>query len=236
VCMLLQGRSTRWLFIDRCLSSSSAFSSRVTMPSVLQLASRWSGRLLQQSSSCSVIPPSPAFGWRAGAGCAIRPFSGGLIRSMLNPPRRHQDVPLPMHQRQQQQQQQVRYRSNRSRRGLYDGKDVRSGNNVSFSMKSTKRKFKPNVQVKRVYSEILDDMIKFHLTTSTLRSIDKAGGLDSYLLKNKKTITEGEGYKIRKKIEKRLKNRAYFERKAAAAAASSSSDEPSAASSSSTET
>jgi large subunit ribosomal protein L28 len=109
--------------------------------------------------------------------------------------------------------QQVRHRSNRSRRGLYDGKDIRTGNNVSFSMRATKRTFKPNVFIKRVYSEILDDMVQFHLTTSTLRSIDKAGGLDNYLLKNE--FTEGEGHKIKKNILKRLKNQAYFERKAA---------------------
>ena len=45
----------------------------------------------------------------------------------------------------------VRFRSNRSRRGLYDGKDIGTGNNVSFSMRATKRKFKPNVFKKRVY-------------------------------------------------------------------------------------
>lgn len=103
---------------------------------------------------------------------------------------------------------QVRYRSNRSRRGLYDGKDIRTGNNVSFSMRHTKRKFRPNVFIKRVYSEVLDAMIPFHLTTSALRSIDKAGGLDNYLLKN--DITEGEGHKIKKNILKRLKNQAHF--------------------------
>lgn len=107
---------------------------------------------------------------------------------------------------------QQRYRSNRSRRGLYDGKDIRSGNNVSFSMKSTKRKFKPNVFLKRVYSEVLDEMVQFHLTTSTLRSIDKAGGLDNYLMKNE--FTEGEGYEAKRKIMKRLKNQARYERKA----------------------
>ena len=113
----------------------------------------------------------------------------------------------------QQQQQQVRWRSNRSRRGLYDGKDIGTGNNVSFSMKATKRTFKPNVFTKRVYSEILDDMIQFHLTTSTLRSIDKAGGLDNYLLHPRRNFTEGEGYEIKKKILKRLKNQERYARK-----------------------
>jgi large subunit ribosomal protein L28 len=103
------------------------------------------------------------------------------------------------------------YRSHRSRRGLYDGKDIRTGNNVSFSMRHTKRTFKPNVFIKRVYSDILDDMIQFHLTAATLRSIDKAGGLDNYLMKNE--FTEGEGFKVKKKILKRLKNQAYLARK-----------------------
>lgn len=112
-------------------------------------------------------------------------------------------------------QHQVRWRSNRSRRGLYDGKDIRTGNNVSFSMRATKRTFKPNVFIKRVYSDILGDMIRFHLTTSTLRSIDKAGGLDNYLLDPRRNFTEGEGFKIKKKILKKLKNQERFERKQA---------------------
>lgn len=101
-----------------------------------------------------------------------------------------------------------RFRSNRSRRGLYDGKDIRSGNNVSFSMRHTKRKFKPNVFLKRVYSGILDEMIQFHLTTSTLRSIDKAGGLDNYLLTSKH-VTSGEGKDVKERILSKL---AYLER------------------------
>ena len=118
-------------------------------------------------------------------------------------------TPFPM-------QQERSYRSGRSRRGLYDGKDIRAGNNVSFSMKNTKRKFKPNVFIKRVYSETLDAMIPFHLTASTLRSIDKFGGLDNYLLRSEK-ITEGEGMEVKRKILKKLKNQERRERKAAEA-------------------
>jgi large subunit ribosomal protein L28 len=105
--------------------------------------------------------------------------------------------------------EQRRFRSNRSRRGLYDGKDIRTGNNLSFSMKHTKRTFKPNVFIKRVYSEILDEMVRFHLTTSTLRTIDKLGGLDNYILTSKH-ITSGEGLKTKKRIVNSLK---YKERK-----------------------
>ena len=90
-----------------------------------------------------------------------------------------------------QQQTQIRLKSGSSQRGLYDGKDVRFGNNVPFSLKKTRRRWNPNVQHKRVYSEILDEMIPFHITTSALRSIDKYGGLDEYLLKSKHVSTKG---------------------------------------------
>jgi large subunit ribosomal protein L28 len=109
---------------------------------------------------------------------------------------------------------QVRFRSNRSRRGLYDGKDVRFGNKVSFSNKKTRRKFKPNVFIKRLYSETLDSMLKFHVTTSALRSIDRMGGLDNYLMRSKH-VTEGEGLKARQKIKRRIKNVARWEAKKA---------------------
>ena len=110
--------------------------------------------------------------------------------------------------------EQRRFRSNRSRRGLYDGKDIRAGNNVSFSMKHTKRTFKPNVFKKKVYSEILDEMVRFHLTTSTLRSIDNIGGLDNYLLSSKH-VTSGEGLKTKKRIMNALKYKERTSRRSA---------------------
>jgi large subunit ribosomal protein L28 len=47
------------------------------------------------------------------------------------------------------------------------------------------------MQYKAVYSEVLDEMVKFHLTTSALRTIDKYGGLDEYLLRSKHVSTKG---------------------------------------------
>ncbi|KAL7542433.1 hypothetical protein ACHAXR_011784 [Thalassiosira sp. AJA248-18] len=110
----------------------------------------------------------------------------------------------------------IRNRSNRSMRGLYDGKDVRFGNNVPFSMKKTRRRWNPNVQHKRVYSEVLDEMIKFHLTTSALRSMDKMGGLDNYLLRSKHVSTkgEGEGQRIRNRIISVMKHREELKKQA----------------------
>ena len=72
--------------------------------------------------------------------------------------------------------------SGRSQRGIYAGKDVRFGNNVSFSHRKTRRTFKPNVQRKRLWSRTLGCWLRFNVTTHALRCIDKAGGIDEYLL------------------------------------------------------
>eukprot|EP01082_Thalassiosira_pseudonana_P000260 g150.t1 g150 contig1:362585-363337(-) len=110
----------------------------------------------------------------------------------------------------------LRHRSSRSLRGLYDGKDVRFGNNVPFSLKKTRRRWNPNVQLKRVYSEILGEMIPFHITTSALRSIDKMGGLDNYLLGSRHVSTkgEGEGQRVRNRIIQKMKHQEHLKKEA----------------------
>lgn len=40
----------------------------------------------------------------------------------------------------------------------------------------------PNVQSKKLYSELLDSHFDLKVTTAVMRTIDKKGGLDMYLL------------------------------------------------------
>eukprot|EP00986_Skeletonema_menzelii_P001404 scaffold376_cov137-Skeletonema_menzelii.AAC.1 len=116
----------------------------------------------------------------------------------------------------------IRTRSSRSTRGLYDGRDVRFGNNVPFSLKKTRRKWSPNVQHKVLYSEVLDESIKFKVTTGALRTIDKMGGLDNYLLNSKivkETKTkgvgkEGQGQQVRNRIVQKLKHQERLKKEA----------------------
>ena len=85
--------------------------------------------------------------------------------------------------------------SNRAAKGLYGGRDVGFGNKVSHSERKTRRMWKPNVQIKRLWSEALQEFIRFRITTHALRCVDKAGGLDSYILKTppeKLNSTTGE--------------------------------------------
>lgn len=51
----------------------------------------------------------------------------------------------------------------------------------------TRRVWLPNVQWKKIYSDALDKQVRVRVSTYALRCIDKAGGLDNYLL----TVREG---------------------------------------------
>ncbi|KAG0561719.1 hypothetical protein M758_9G138600 [Ceratodon purpureus] len=71
----------------------------------------------------------------------------------------------------------------RAKRGLYAGRHIQFGNQVSEDGgNKSRRTWKPNVQTKRIFSLGLDRYIKMSLTMHALRCIDKAGGIDEYLL------------------------------------------------------
>ncbi len=55
------------------------------------------------------------------------------------------------------------------------GKKLMSGNNVSHSLRRTKRKFYPNLVTKRFYIPEEDKWIKLKVSTSSLRTINKKG-------------------------------------------------------------
>lgn len=71
----------------------------------------------------------------------------------------------------------------RAHKGIYDGKGLMFGYKPTFSEKKTKKVWKPNVQRKTYYSEILEEKLKYEMTTSAMRSIDRAGGFDNYIIK-----------------------------------------------------
>ena len=55
------------------------------------------------------------------------------------------------------------------------GKRSIVGNSVSFSNKKTKRRFSPNLHVKRFYVPELKEWITLKVSTSALRTINKKG-------------------------------------------------------------
>ena len=91
-----------------------------------------------------------------------------------------------------------------SRRCSISGKGVLSGNKVSHAMNKSRRRFLPNLQSSSLVSEALDKIIKLRLAASTLRSIEKRGGLDSYLLSSKDGDLTLEAIKIKRQIKSAL--------------------------------
>lgn len=55
------------------------------------------------------------------------------------------------------------------------GKKVMVGNNVSHSNRKTKRRFYPNLQVKKFYMQSEDKWLTLKVSAAGLRTIDKKG-------------------------------------------------------------
>ncbi|TIB74807.1 hypothetical protein E3Q22_00025 [Wallemia mellicola] len=89
--------------------------------------------------------------------------------------------------------------------GLLDGRKRQSGYNVSFSERHTRRSWYPNIQNKRLFSDSLQDFVKMKVSTKALRSIDRMGGLDNYLMKSSDDKLGLYGRALRRSvIDKRL--------------------------------
>ena len=69
-----------------------------------------------------------------------------------------------------------------ARRCDFTGKGVQAGNNVSHANNKTRRRFLPNLQKASLLSDALGKTVQLRLSTRAIRSIEKRGGLDAYLL------------------------------------------------------
>ena len=82
------------------------------------------------------------------------------------------------------------------------GKLVITGNNVSHANNKTKRRFIPNLQNVSLYSEKLGKKLKFRIAASTLRTVEKNGGIDSFLLNAFSENLSSNAKKYKKSITK----------------------------------
>ena len=82
------------------------------------------------------------------------------------------------------------------------GKKAMSGNNVSHAKNRTKRRFFPNLNNVTLTSEVLGRDFQLKVAASALRTIDKVGGLDTFLRKTPFDNLSSNAIKIKKDIEK----------------------------------
>lgn len=100
-----------------------------------------------------------------------------------------------------------------SRRCDFTGKGVQVGHHVSHANNKTKRRFMPNLQEASLLSDILGVRVQLRLSTNALRSVEKRGGLDAYLLSTPAAKLGEKAQVLRRRIKRAQ------EKKAAQAAA-----------------
>lgn len=89
-----------------------------------------------------------------------------------------------------------------SRRCSITGKGVLAGNNVSHAHNKTRRRFLPNIQKTTLLSDSLGQAISLRLSTNAIRTIEKNGGLDAYLLSTSNDKLTDEAKRLKRRIKK----------------------------------
>ena len=89
-----------------------------------------------------------------------------------------------------------------SRRCSITGKGVLAGNNVSHAHNKTRRRFLPNIQQTSLLSDALGQPISLKLSTRAIRTIEKNGGLDAYLLSMPNAKLTDEAVRLKRRIKK----------------------------------
>ncbi len=80
------------------------------------------------------------------------------------------------------------------------GKSFQTGNNVSHAKTRTKKRFLPNLQKITFISEKLGQKIQLKVGRSTIRSVEKKGGLDDYLVSTPNNKLPDKAKKLKKNI------------------------------------
>ena len=82
-----------------------------------------------------------------------------------------------------------------------------SGNNVSHAVNKTKRRFLPNLQNVSFFSEILNKKVRLKVSSKGIKTVEKKGGIDNYVITSKKSMLAPEVVKLKKLIESRKDNK-----------------------------
>jgi large subunit ribosomal protein L28 len=90
------------------------------------------------------------------------------------------------------------------RRCHLTGTHSHSGQNVSHSNRKSKRRFEPNLQHAHLHSDALGRTVHLRVTTRALRTVQKNGGLDAYLLRSDDAKLPPEALALKRQVLKAL--------------------------------
>ena len=83
------------------------------------------------------------------------------------------------------------------------GKSFQTGNNVSHAKNRNKRRFLPNLQNISFLSEKLGRRVQLKVATKTIRTVEKKGGLDEFLINTPNSKLADKAKKLKKNIIKK---------------------------------
>ena len=83
---------------------------------------------------------------------------------------------------------------------VVSGKKPLFGNKVSHSNRKTRTRFNPNLQRCSFPSEILGTSLQLRLTTRGIRTVEKRGGIDAFLINAKKSELSDELRALKKRL------------------------------------
>lgn len=92
-----------------------------------------------------------------------------------------------------------------SRRCDLTGVGVQFGNNVSHSQRKTRRSFEPNLRSAKYKSNITGQEYRVKLTAKCIRTIDKKGGFDEFILDADISVMSNVGKSIKLDVMKKQK-------------------------------
>jgi large subunit ribosomal protein L28 len=86
------------------------------------------------------------------------------------------------------------------------GKSPVVKNLVSHSNIKTKSIAQPNVQKKRIFSKILNQMVRLQVAASAIRDMEHMGGFDVFILSREDATLSKRALEVRSRIRRKLKS------------------------------
>ena len=90
-----------------------------------------------------------------------------------------------------------------SRRCELTGKGTLVGHHVSHANNKTKRIYRPNLQTISLSSDALGREFRLKISMNALRSVDRSGGLDAFLMKSRDEALSARALKLKRLIVKK---------------------------------
>ncbi len=89
-----------------------------------------------------------------------------------------------------------------ARRCELTGKAVLTGNNVSHAHNKSRRRYLPNLQHVSLLSDALGQILRLRVTAYAIRSVEKQGGIDAFLMAAKDDKLSLNARRLKRRIQK----------------------------------